>query len=364
MRHDRNTQGRMARKVGPLVATAAIALVPLLSTSPAGAFTYQPSPDGATQWTSKGAGTSGGRELPSVSADGRFVAYVGRGEGQGLWLTDRKLGTTVRLTSGMHFNPAVSDDGKWVAFAEYGSGRSVNVVNVATKAISQVSLSDSGAPASGLSDFPSISADGRFVAFQSTDKTLDPNVTQPASGGGPNRAYVRDRLTGHTEMVSVTDTNEASRGSALKPDISPDGRYVAFAAEAENLLPPVPAAAGATPSADEATVPQQIYLRDRGAKTTTLVSMGTDGLPGDAISAPEYGPTVSDNGGMVAFESQASNLVAGDTNDDIDAFVRNMTTGTTTRVSVDSSGNQVDLPNPPSTPAPRPRRPRWSAATR
>ncbi|MFN8018935.1 MAG: DUF4214 domain-containing protein [Acidimicrobiales bacterium] len=312
---------------------------------PAGAADPVDPAEGVTEWTSKGAGESGGRELPSVSADGRWEAFVGRGEGQGVWLADRQANTVKQLTNGMDFNPAVSDDGRFVAYVVYGSNRSVKLIEVATGATKTVSLSDAGTSASGLSDFPSISADGRYVAFQSTDKELDDDVTQPAAGGGPNRAYVRDTLLGETEMVGVTNGGEASQGSAIKPDISPDGRFVAFAAEAANLLPPAPAAAG-TSAEEETTAAQQVYLRDRSAKTTTLVSIGTDGLPGDAISAPVFGPTVSDDGSKVAFESLAANLVAGDTNLDVDAFVRDMGAATTTRVSVDSEGNQVDLPNP------------------
>jgi Tol biopolymer transport system component len=326
-----------------VVATAGLAAS--MFASPAGAYDSVTADEGITQWISKDAGESGGRELPSVSADGRYVAYVGRGEGQGVWLTDRTAKTTTRLTTGSHFNPAVSDDGRYVAFVEYGAERSVKRIAVATGVIEAVSLSDAGTAAAGLSDFPSISASGRYVAFQSTDKELDDDVTQPAAGGGPNRAYVRDMVNDETEMVGVTNDGEASQGSAIKPDISPDGRYVAFAAEAANLLPPVPAATVAAEE-EETTAAQQIYLRDRKADTTTLVSEGTDGLPGDAVSAPVFGPTVSDDGTKVAFESLASNLVDGDTNADVDAFVRTMASGPTIRVSLDSEGNQVDLPNP------------------
>ena len=235
------------RRVG-MVLLASVGLVAgsfVVSGSPAGATDPVDPSEGVTQWTSKGAGESGGRELPSVSGNGRWVAFVGRGEGQGVWLADRQANTVKHLTTGMDFNPAVSDDGRYVAYVVYGSNRSVKVIEVATGTIKTVSLSDAGTPASSLSDFPSISADGRYVAFQSMDKALDEDVTQPAAGGGPNRAYVRDTVANETEMVGVTDGGEASQGSAIKPDISPDGRYVAFAAEAANLLPPAPARAAA-----------------------------------------------------------------------------------------------------------------------
>ena len=336
---------RRKTRSGRYVLGVAIGLVALGAGSLPAAATDPIAPEeGITEWTSKDAGESGGRELPSVSADGRWVAFVGRGEGQGVWLADRTANTVQRLTTGSHFNPAVSDDGRFIAYVVYGDPREVRVLEVATGASKLVSLGDDGNPADGLSDFPTISADGRYVAFQSTDATLDDDVTQPGPGGGPNRAYVRDLLLNETEMVGVTDGNEASQGSAIKPDISPDGRYVAFAAEAANLLPPAPVATAA--DEEEPAAAQQIYLRDRTAGTTTLVSVDPTGQPGDAISAIDFGPTVSDDGGRVAFESLAANLVAGDTNADVDAFARDLGAGTTTRLSVDLAGNEVDLPNP------------------
>lgn len=335
---------RRARVSAVALATTLGLVTSTLAPSVAGALDPVLPEEGVTQWPSKDAGESGGRELPSVSADGRYVVYVGRGEGQGVWMTDRTAGTITRLTTGSHFNPAVSDDGRFVVYVEYGANRTVKRLDRQTNATATVSVDDSGAPADGLSDFPSISANGRFVAFQSTDKELDEDVTQPPAGGGPNRAYVRDMVSGEVEMVSVTDGGEAAQGSAIKPDITPDGRYVAFAAEAANLLPAVEAAPAA--EEEEPAAAQQVYLHDRSTGTTTLVSVGTDGLPGDASSAPVFGPTVSDDGSKVAFESLAANLVEGDTNADVDAFVRDRAASSTVRVSLDSEGNQVDLPNP------------------
>ena len=79
-----------------------------------------PSPTGpSTEHTS--AGTEGARELVAMSEDGAREVYVGRGEAKGVWLTDRSIPQTWRLTTGDHFNPAISDDGDTIAYVEYGS---------------------------------------------------------------------------------------------------------------------------------------------------------------------------------------------------------------------------------------------------
>lgn len=93
-----------ARPPGGVAAGAAIALaVPLL---PAGA---QVGVEGTTEWISEDATGSGGRELSSMSADGRYVAFVGRAEtSQGVWVKDRMTGATEQLTNGPDFNPDIS----------------------------------------------------------------------------------------------------------------------------------------------------------------------------------------------------------------------------------------------------------------
>lgn len=303
-----------------------------------------------TDWlierTSADAGTSGGRELPAITPDGRYVTFVGRGEGKGVWITDRMTDTTTHLTTGDDFNPAISDDGKLVAFVRYGSNRSVNIVEVATKKITLASVNSSGDPAEGLSDSPSLSANGRYVAFHSTATNLDTTVGDPGAGGGPTKVYVHDRNSGVTEMVSVNDTGQAAKGNAVKPDITPDGNLVVFASDADNLVAvPGAALAPADGEEEESEAVQHVYLHNRTTGKTEMISVDSAEVPGDAISGPLYGPTISHDGRYVAFESLAA-LVSDDTNLDIDAYVRDRTAGTTVRVSLNESGAQVDLDNP------------------
>src|SRR5262249_27657281 len=135
--------------------------------------------------------------------------------------------------------------------------------------------------------------------------------------------FVHDRQTGSTELASVdsygTQGNTASRHSA----ISADGRCVAFRSDATNLVPN-----GANTAGD-------IFLHDRTTGTTELMSVDSSGVHGDKLSKH---PAISGDGRFVAFRSDSTNLVAGDTNGFPDVFVHDRTTGRTKRLSVDPSG--------------------------
>lgn len=293
------------------------------------------------------AGTDGARELVAMSTDGVREVYVGRGEAKGVWLTDRSIPQTWRLTTGDHFNPAISDDGTTIAYVEYGSTRPVYVMDVTdpTSPGSPVlaSRATDGQAANGLSDFPALNDDGTILAFQSMATNLDPTTPLPSSGG-PNKVYVRDLVAGTTEMVSVDNSGAAQAGNGYKPDLSANGNLVVFASEADLLGPPegaLEALAHGQPGPpeghddeeEEADTFVQVWVRDRAAQTTTIASTDGAGIPGDASSALIYGPTISADGSVVAFESEATNLALADTNAHADAFHKDLTTGLVTRVS-------------------------------
>src|SRR3989441_47631 len=180
-----------------------------------------------------------------------------------------------------------------------------------------------GNGSSGLIGFafpPALSADGRFIAFVSLATSLVAGDTN-----GATDVFVRDRQTGTTERVSVasdgTESNDASLGSAL----SADGRLVAFQSDATNLVP------GDTNSATD------VFVHDRQTGMTERVSVASDGT--QANNASSY-PVLSADGRFVAFDSAATDLVAGDTNGASDVFVHDRQTGTTERVSGASDGTQ------------------------
>ena len=198
----------------------------------------------------------------------------------------------------------------------------------AVSTTSVVSAAPDGANADNDSGRPSVSSDGRYVAFESSASNLVAGDTN-----GQRDVFVRDMSTGTVVRVSVDSDEVEGDSISSDPSISADGRYVAFASNASNLV------AGDTNSAYD------VFVRDLTATTTVRVSVDSLGVQGNADS---YDPSISSDGRFVAFESNASNLVAGDTNSAYDVFVRDLTSTTTVRVSVDSdevegNNNSSDL---------------------
>jgi Tol biopolymer transport system component len=175
-----------------------------------------------------------------------------------------------------------------------------------------------------------LSADGRFVVFQSDASNLvrgDTNRT--------NDVFVRDRRAGTTELVSISSAGVQGNDTSAEPTISADGRFIAFSSRATNLVPG--AADGARLSREPPGNRNNVFIRDRLKGTTRRISVSPAGAPGNDNSAT---PAISADGRFVAFLSDASNLVPGDTNGVKDVFVRDRRTGTTRRVSVSSAGAQ------------------------
>ncbi len=183
----------------------------------------------------------------------------------------------------------------------------------------RVSVDSSGAQGLGESLDGSISADGRFVAFDSSASNLVPGDTN-----GCVDVFVRDRLLGTTERVSVASSGAQGDWHSTLPVISADGRYVAFRSSATNLVPGV-------------NGPGQLYVHDRQSGTTEKVSVSSSGVQGDSGSLLQ---SISADGRFVTFSSSSTNLVVGDTNGSWDAFVRDRQNGTTERVSLGSGGVQ------------------------
>jgi Tol biopolymer transport system component len=184
--------------------------------------------------------------------------------------------------------------------------------------------------ANGSSWAPATSADGRWIAFSSDasdllhgDSSNDPN--------GFTDVFLADTQTGDVTLVSAGIGDAPADGPSGLPDISADGRYVVFETTATNVVPSD--ANGAT---------SDVVRFDATTGDIVLVSRrGIAGVQGDGAS---FGPTISADGTLVAFTSQATNLVGSDTNKKTDAFVRNVDAGTTTRVSTDTLGRQSNGP--------------------
>src|SRR5262249_22544698 len=153
----------------------------------------------------------------------------------------------------------------------------------------RVSTATGGGQGNGRSFVPTISADGRYVAFYSDASNLVSGDTN-----GARDVFVRDLQTGETTRVSVSSSGAEADGDSFAPALSADGRYVAFASAATNLV------AGDTNDAND------VFVRDRQTNTTTRVSVGHEGSQANGGSDQ---PSLSGDGRLVAFTSTASNVV-------------------------------------------------------
>ncbi|MBX3025271.1 PD40 domain-containing protein [bacterium] len=240
---------------------------------------------------------------------------------------DGKAGNRPSQSGG--FAPGISADGRFVAFSSQATNlvpddtnglEDVFVANVATGEVELISRGIDG-PANGVSGFPRLSADGRYVVFQSAARNLVADDTNNVTD-----IFLYDRAEGIMRRVSVGSDGAQANGASITPAISDDGRYVAFASRATNLVNPSPSDAF-----------EQIYVADW---ETQSVQLGSVNDQGQAANARSFLPDLTADGGEVAFKSEAFNLVPNDTNGVPDVFVRNLTTNTTQRVSVDDFGNQ------------------------
>ena len=298
--------------------------------------------------TNKAAGYSGNAPGASISYGGRYVAFESNAKNlipgpssqfRDIYVRDRNTSSTERVTvalngaqtNGDSLDPSISADGRYVAFASYASnlapdsypGRSGLDIFVRDRLNGQtelVSVNSSGQQADQSSQAPVISSSGRYVVFDSYATNIGPGINN-----GWANIYVHDRQTGLTEWLSVgvhgAQPNNQSWNNGGPRAISADGRYVVFSSDATNLV------AGDTNGATD------IFLRDRQAGTTERVSVDSNGVQGNG---PAGNAAISADGRYVMFTSDANNLAPGDTNGVGDIFIRDRQTGKTERINVDS----------------------------
>ena len=293
---------------------------------------------------------------PSISADGRYVAFHSAatnlvpGDNNATWdvfVHDRLTATTNRVSvdsdgnqgNEMSYASSLSADGRFVAFTslatnlvpgDNNASSDVFVHDCETSETARVSVDSNGNEGSWDSANPAISGDGRYVVFESEASTL-----VAGDGNGVNDIFVHDRETHQTTRVSVDSSGNEANGSSgypySRPSINADGRYVVFESLASNLVP------GDTGGYND------VFVHDRQTHETTRVSVDSVGGQGNNNSGHVSShSSISADGRYVAFESLASNLVSGDTNAFSDVFVHNRWTHRTTRVSVDSAGNEAN----------------------
>lgn len=224
--------------------------------------------------------------------------------------------------------PALSADGRYVAFASSApdlvAGDTNDDIDMfvhdrVTGTTIRVSVDSNGNQGlGGSSSQAGLSVDGSIVAFGSMFSNLVPN-----DFNANQDAFVHDLRTGVTELVSVNSAGVQGNAWGTRPSMSADGDRVAFSAWSTNLV------------SGDTNFSVDVFLRDRAAGTTNRVSVSSSG--GQSNGRSDY-PCLSADSGFVAFASEASNLVAGDTNGVQDIFVHDTATGATRRVSESSGG--------------------------
>jgi Tol biopolymer transport system component len=286
---------------------------------------------------------SGSSVMPSISADGRFVAFHSSARNlvpdddnnaNDVFVRDLETGETQRVSvstdgdeaNGPSFSTSISGDGRLVAFQSLASNlveedttvlQDIFVHDRLTGETRRISVSSSGTQGNAGSVGFDISADGSRLAFWSAASNLVNGDTN-----GADDVFVHDLDAGTTSRVSVGATGAQGNGRSIDPSISADGRFVAFASTASNLV---------TGDRNRA---QDVFVRDLALGTTRRVSRRLNGGHANDHSGS---PSISADGRQIAFQSSATNLVRADTNRRLDVFLRNMRTGNTRRISVSSN---------------------------
>lgn len=284
----------------------------------------------STERVSLGAGgeSNGPSSFSSVSADCGLVAFQSTASNlvsgdtnntSDIFVSSRSGGGATRVNvaadgseaNGASITPSISADGRCVAFASAATnllGSDTNGtmdVYVACDGVvtCRASVDSNGNQANGVNFLPGLSADGNLVVFKSLASNLVPGDLNTAAD-----VFVHNCQTGETERVSVGNRGQQGNDNSFPGTISNDGRFVAFGSFASNLI----VGLGTRSQA-------QIYVRDRENHTTVLISKNLAGRASNG-SAPDVPPSITADGNFVAFASSASDLVIADTNGVQDAF--------------------------------------------
>ena len=264
---------------------------------------------------------------PWISADGRYVVFGSAADNltsdvtngnENIFMRDTMLNTTTLISqstdgvigNGYSYTSMISASGRYVVFFTYANNFVPNDTNghadvfvrdTMLNTTTMVSVNDLGVEGNDESQAAIISDDGRFVAFNSYATNLVPNDDNDATD-----MFMRDLLLGTTTLVTVTPNGTQADQGSDSLAMSSDGRFVLLATFADNLTPNV------TPGRWNITV------HDMRTGVNTLVSANAAGIEGNDQAG--IFPAISANGQFIAFSSDASNLVPGDTNSGTDEF--------------------------------------------
>jgi hypothetical protein len=278
-----------------------------------------------------------GRYVAFDSWASNLVAADANGGMWDVFLHDTQTGTTTLVSvdsssvqgNGSSYQTAISGNGRYVAFTsssdnldpgDMDSEHDIFVHDTQTGTTALVSVDSYGVKGNDYSMVPSISYDGRYVAFYSAATNLVAGDSNDVTD-----IFVHDMQTGATTLVSVDSTGVQGNNTSLDPFIASDGRYIAYRSSADNLV------------SGDTNLTGDIFVYDMQEKTTERVSISTGG---DEANSSANRPSISADGRYVVFDSWADNLVDGDTNEFTDVFVHDRQSGITKRISVNSSGEE------------------------
>lgn len=293
---------------------------------------------------------------PVLSADGRFVAFTSTAKNiaaggidviNGVYVRDRATATTETISTRIVPEkgsqaisteteaPSISADGRYVGFMrleprpDLVGARQVYVHDRVKSTEELISVGRDGEEGNGISQDIALSADGRYAAFLSNASNLVEDDTNNLYD-----LFLRDRVTGITERISVysdgTQVMDGETRLTSDPTLSADGRYTAFRT-------------GSALDPDDTNGFNDVYVYDRVTKRNELVSISSDGQQGNGNSFPgsQARGTISADGNLVLFVSDASNLIPDDTSDESDVFVHDRRNGVTERISVSTDGSEA-----------------------
>lgn len=290
-----------------------------------------------------GESDSGGGEIPSVSADGRYVAFQSGASDLGpvdtnnrvdIYVRDQQTGVSTRASTGPGQTsgsfPDISADGDWVVFHSEdqlvaadtnGSTFDVYLWHRTTGALILVSHGPAGHGGLSSSWYATVSADGNLVAYETSAQDIIGDAAPEEN------VVVWNRATGTTHLVSrpAAGGDPWANGFSNRPDIAADGSAVAFESTADNLL-----------GVDSGSVGDNIFLQPLSGGAPSSAPRLVTHVPGAVSTAANDDsdlPTVSDDGRYVAYQSNATDLQGTDQNLSGDIFVWDATTGANTRVT-------------------------------
>jgi len=298
----------------------------------------------ANNYSFRPAISADGRQVAFHSDASNLVAGDTNGT-RDCFLHDCLTGVTTRVSlsaTGTQADAAsalqdISDDGTQVLFLSVATNlvpgayngwgqlyvRDLNVVT--TELVSKSSAGVPAAPPTFSSIAGTISGDGRWVAFNSFAANLVSGDTNSA-----HDVFLHDRNLGTTTRVSLTAAGLQSIYGGTIPSLGSDGRFVAFQSVSNDLV------------ANDNNGVEDVFVRDTLLASTIRVSLGAGSVESNGASMVPLGGCISADGRFVAFHSEGTNLVAGDANGRRDVFVRDLLGATTQRASVSSAGGEAN----------------------